>query len=89
MNMVKKCVVIFEFSKDNSTKFLTPMAWQPCDQPNKVVLPKNKGAKQKSCVIPLPHLFVNKGEKTNVKGVVDHIGNEILPQSLSSHHLQP
>jgi hypothetical protein len=26
MNMVKKCVVIFEFSKDNSTKFLTPMA---------------------------------------------------------------
>jgi hypothetical protein len=53
------------------------------------VLPKNKGAKQKSCVIPLPHLFVNKGEKTNVKGVVDHIGNEILPQSLSSHHLQP
>lgn len=57
----------FESNKDNLMIFLTPMAQQPCDQPNKVVSPKNKGAKQKSCMMPPHHLLVNKGEKINVK----------------------
>jgi hypothetical protein len=39
----EECVVIFESNKDNSMNFLTPMAQQPCDQPNKVVSLKTRG----------------------------------------------
>jgi hypothetical protein len=71
MNMIEECVVIYRFNKDNLKKNSIPIG---------SITPrhnKKKGPNYNE-VDPPHHILLSKGEKTNIQGVVGHIGSEIF-----------
>jgi hypothetical protein len=78
MNMVEKYVVTFGFNNDNLKKNLTLVIQQPCGKLS--IRPHHqrpRGSNKKQMVL-IHHTPLNKGEKTSVGGVMEHIENKIV-----------